>query len=358
MSVAVITGSSGLIGSQCVEFLSDKGLLCAGIDNNMRETFFGKGASTLWNLSRLKQHYPGFIYYDADIRHREDIGNIFKKYSKDISLIIHAAAQPSHDYAATDPLNDFTVNANGTLNMLEHYRKYCPEAVFIFTSTNKVYGDLPNHLPLVEHETRYEVDTSHPYFEHGISESMSIDQNLHSLFGVSKASADLMVQEYGRYFGMRTAVFRGGCLTGPSHSGTELHGFLSYLVECLLKGKEYTVYGYKGKQVRDNIHSLDLVNMFWEFFKNPRSGEVYNAGGSRHSHSSLLEAIQVAELKTGYKMKLKISEQSRIGDHQWYVSDVSKFKRHFPSWHYTYDFDQLLDSVIDGTRLRLSHQHP
>src|SRR5690606_26243257 len=259
---------------------------------------------------------------------------IFKEYSSDIKLIIHAAAQPSHDWAAKEPLTDFSVNAIGTLNLLELTRNYCPKAVFIFTSTNKVYGDTPNYLPLIEKEKRWEVDENHHFFKEGIDESMSIDQSKHSVFGASKVAADIMVQEYGKYFEINTGVFRGGCLTGPNHSGAQLHGFLAYLMKCVITGNHYTIFGYNGKQVRDNIHSYDLVNMFWHFYNNPKQGEVYNAGGSRFSNCSMLEAIDLCEKISGKKMNYSYAESNRIGDHIWYISDVSKFKSHYPDWNY------------------------
>ncbi|PIV83399.1 MAG: NAD-dependent epimerase, partial [Candidatus Moranbacteria bacterium CG17_big_fil_post_rev_8_21_14_2_50_44_12] len=282
---ALITGSAGLIGSESVRFFAEKGFDIVGIDNDMRKYFFGDEASTEWNNNLLKEKYKNYKHYKADIRNNDEIEKIFKEHKFD--LIIHTAAQPSHDWATKEPLTDFTVNANGTLNLLEAFRKHCPEAVFIFTSTNKVYGDKPNELSLVELEKRWEIEKGHKYWN-GIDEFMSIDQSKHSVFGASKVAADIMVQEYGRYFGLNTGTFRGGCLTGPAHSGTQLHGFLAYLVKCVATGQKYTIFGYKGKQVRDNIHSFDLVNMFWNFYQKPRQGEVYNAGGSRHSNVSML----------------------------------------------------------------------
>jgi CDP-paratose 2-epimerase len=273
---------------------------------------------------------------------------IFSKYSSDIKIVIHTAAQPSHDWAASDPIMDFTVNANGTLVLLEMTRKHCPQATFIFTSTNKVYGDTPNSLPLVELPTRWEVAESHAYYAHGIPETMSIDHTKHSVFGASKVAADVMVQEYGRYFGMNTVCFRGGCLTGPAHSGTQLHGFLNYLMRCCVSERPYTVFGYKGKQVRDNIHSHDLVNMFWHFHQNPRPGEVYNAGGGRHSNCSMLEAIRICEQLSGKKMNWTYQETNRIGDHIWWVSDVNKFKAHYPAWDYEYDLMAIMTDIYKG----------
>jgi CDP-paratose 2-epimerase len=343
--ICLITGSSGLIGSEAVKFFSDKFDKVIGIDNNMRAQFFGQDASTEWNTQRLVATVSNFEHHAIDIRDVNALEKIFKSNGSDIKLIIHAAAQPSHDWAAKEPITDFTVNANGTLNMLEMARRYCAGSTFIFTSTNKVYGDTPNYLPLVELETRWEIAETHPYFKQGIDEKMSIDQTKHSLFGVSKVAADVLVQEYGRYFGMNTGIFRGGCLTGPNHSGTQLHGFLSYLMKCAVKGDKYTIFGYKGKQVRDNIHSWDLVNMFWHFHQNPRKGEVYNAGGGRHSNCSMLEAISLCEKITGKKMNYEYAGANRIGDHIWWISDVSKFKNHYPDWNWKYDINDILMQI-------------
>jgi CDP-paratose 2-epimerase len=268
-------------------------------------------------------------------------------------MILHTAAQPSHDWAAKEPLTDFTINANGTMNLLELTRLYCIKATFVFTSTNKVYGDTPNNLPLVEFENRWELDEKHHWFEKGIDESMSIDNSKHSLFGASKVSADVMAQEYGKYFGMNVGIFRGGCLTGPNHSGAKLHGFLSYLIKCAITGDHYTIFGYKGKQVRDNIHSWDLVNMFWHFHQNPRQGEVYNAGGSRHSNCSMQEAILLGEEMLGKKMNYSYAEDNRIGDHIWYVSDISKFREHYPSWEYKYGLDDIFSQIIESMTARV-----
>lgn len=355
MNIALVTGSAGLIGSESVAFLADKFDLIVGIDNNLRQYFFGKEASTEWNRFRLEENFPAYRHYPADITKVSDLEPIFKKYGTDIKLIIHTAAQPSHDWAAKEPFLDFAVNANGTLNMLEMTRLNCPDAVFIFTSTNKVYGDNPNFLPLIETETRWEIDSNHPYFKNGIDENMSIDHTKHSVFGASKVAADVMVQEYGRYFGMKTGIFRGGCLTGPNHSGAQLHGFLSYLMKCAITQNHYTIFGYKGKQVRDNIHSWDLVNMFWHYYQNPRVGEVYNAGGGRHANCSMIEAIGICEEITGNKMNYSYSETNRIGDHIWYVSDLSKFKQHYPEWDWTYDLSQTLVQIHDGMAKRLVH---
>lgn len=352
MKIALITGSGGLIGSQAISFFADKFDLLIGIDNNMRQYFFGKDASTSWNIERLHEKFDNYRHYNADIRDFSALEKIFKEYANDISLIIHTAAQPSHDWAAKEPLTDFHVNATGTLNLLELTRQNCPNAVFIFTSTNKVYGDNPNMLPLVELDSRWELDESHPYYKEGIDEYMSIDHSKHSVFGASKVAADIMVQEYGRYFHLKTGIFRGGCLTGPNHSGTQLHGFLAYLMKCAINETPYTVFGYKGKQVRDNIHSYDLVNMFWHFYLNPRSGEVYNAGGSRYSNCSMLEAIDMCEKITGNKLSYSYSDTNRVGDHIWYISDVSKFKDHYPSWNFTYDIKETLAEMFYELRER------
>lgn len=353
MDICLITGSAGLIGSEAVEFFSDKFDLVIGIDNNMRQEFFGISASTLWNQKRLQEKIKNYIHYSIDIRDGKAVEKVFQEYASDIKLIIHTAAQPSHDWAVNDPYTDFSVNANGTLVLLENTRKYVPKAVFIFTSTNKVYGDTPNFLPLIELETRWEIDKTHPYYENGIDESMSIDQSKHSLFGASKVAADILVQEYGKYFDMPTAVFRGGCLTGPNHSGTKLHGFLSYLMKCAISGEHYTVLGYKGKQVRDNIHSYDLVNMFWNFYQNPRCGEVYNAGGGRHSNCSMQEAIVLCKNIVGKKVNYSYSEENRIGDHIWWISDVNKFKGHYPAWNYHYNVEDILHQIFVSMKDRL-----
>ena len=345
MKIAIVTGAAGLIGSQSVRFLADKFDQVVGIDNNMRAYFFGDNASVDWNRRRLEQEVPNYRHLEADIRDFSVMEKIFRDYGTDIKLIVHTAAQPSHDWAANEPITDFTVNANGTINLLEATRLVCPEAVFIFTSTNKVYGDTPNRLPLVELDTRWEISEDHKYYEHGIDEEMSIDHCKHSLFGASKVAADVMAQEYGRYFGMNVGVFRGGCLTGPNHSGTQLHGFLSYLMKCAITGDHYTIFGYKGKQVRDNIHSYDLVNMFWHFYQNPRQGEAYNAGGGRHSNCSMQEAIEMCEMISGNKMNYSYSEDNRIGDHIWWISDVSKFKNHYPEWTWKYDLKDILEQI-------------
>jgi CDP-paratose 2-epimerase len=349
MKIALVTGSAGLIGSEAVSFFADKFDHIIGIDNNARAYFFGEEASTKWNNERLVKDFERYIPYDVDIRDYDELQQIFEKYNVDIDLVIHTAAQPSHDWAAKEPFTDFSINATGTLNLLELTRRYCPKAVFIFTSTNKVYGDNPNRLPLIEFEDRWEISQEHPYFEKGIDEKLSIDQTKHSLFGASKLAADVLVQEYGQYFRLKTGIFRGGCLTGPNHSGTKLHGFLSYLMKCAITGTEYTIFGYQGKQVRDNIHSYDLINMFWHFYQNPKPAAVYNAGGGRFSNCSLKEAIKISEDIVGKKMNFTYSNTNRIGDHIWYISDLTKFKLDFPEWHPKYTIDDILAQIFEAT---------
>ena len=345
MGVIIVTGAGGLVGSETARYYLDRGCDVVGIDNDMRARFFGAEASTHWQVESLCARYPSYAHHAADIRDAEAVRKIFRACGKAITLVVHTAAQPSHDWAASDPRTDFEVNALGTLVMLEATREFAPEATFIFTSTNKVYGDTPNRLPLIEQATRWEIDPAHPYAAEGIDESMSIDQTKHSVFGASKVAADVMVQEYGRYFGMRTGVFRGGCLTGPGHSGTRLHGFLSYLMKCAVSGREYAIYGYKGKQVRDNIHSHDLVRAFDAFHAQPRPGEVYNMGGSRFSNCSMQEAIAMCEEISGRKMNVRYEEDNRIGDHIWWVSSVSRFRAHYPAWQLTYDVRRILEEI-------------
>jgi CDP-paratose 2-epimerase len=354
MSVAVITGSAGLIGSEaCVSFV-DMGLDIVGIDNDMRKTFFGAEASTAWNRARLEEQLGDrYRHVSVDIRDSMAIDRLFSDLGGAVQLIVHAAAQPSHDWAARAPHVDFQINAVGTLNLLEATRKHAPDAVFIFTSTNKVYGDLPNRLPLIELARRFEIDSAHPFAE-GIPETMSIDQSMHSVFGASKVAADVLVQEYGRYFGLRTACFRGGCLTGPNHAGAELHGFLSYLMKCAMTGTPYTVYGYQGKQVRDNIHSVDLIAAFREFFLHPRIGEVYNIGGGRVSNCSVLEAIGMCSELSGREMIWAYDDRNRAGDHIWWISDTSKFQRHYPGWALHYDVPRILEEIRDANLARWS----
>ncbi len=352
MSVAVISGSAGLIGSEAALFFAGLGLDIVGIDNDMRCVFFGDEASTGWNRRRLVESLGNrYVHVEEDIRDAEALDAVFSRYGGAIELVIHTAAQPSHDWAASDPQTDFTVNANGTLNMLEATRRHAAVATFIFTSTNKVYGDTPNRLPLIEQEKRWEIDPDHTYAA-GIREDMSIDQTLHSLFGASKVAADVLVQEYGRYFGLRTACFRGGCLTGPNHSGAQLHGFLAYLMKCATTGTPYTVFGYGGKQVRDNIHSADLINAFHAFFKAPRVGEVYNCGGGRTSNCSMLEAIEMCEQIAGRELDWTYTEQNRTGDHIWWIGDNSKFISHYPEWRVERDVPQILREIHEANRDR------
>ena len=353
MSTIIITGAAGLIGSEAVKFFSGAGFNVVGIDNDMRRQFFGNEASTRWNQELLVVSVPNYQHRDIDIRDEQAVAALFTEFGSDIEVVIHTAAQPSHDWAAKDPMTDFSVNATGTLILLENTRQHCPNASFIFTSTNKVYGDNPNKLPLVERETRWEIDQSHPYFEHGIDEEMSVDHTMHSLFGVSKLAADALVQEYGRYFGMNTVCFRGGCLTGPGHSGTMLHGFLSYLVKCAVSGTQYTMLGYKGKQVRDNIHSVDLINMFWHYQQHPRPGEVYNAGGGRFSNCSILEAVSICEELTGKQMNVRYAEDNRKGDHIWYISDTRKFQTHYPGWSQKHDIRSIIQEIVEAQNSRL-----
>lgn len=348
MSVAIVTGSAGLIGSEAAGFFAEQGLDVVGIDNDMRKLFFGDEASTDWNRRRLEERLgASYTHAAIDIRDWAAVEALFARHAGHIALVIHTAAQPSHDWAARDPHMDFTVNANGTLNVLEAARRHAPESPFMFTSTNKVYGDTPNRLPLVELETRWEIDPAHPYVG-GIREDMSIDQTTHSLFGASKVAADVLVQEYGRYFGMRTACFRGGCLTGPNHSGTQLHGFLAYLMKCTVTGQPYTVFGYKGKQVRDNIHSADLIAAFHEFFRAPRVAEVYNIGGGRFSNCSMLEGIQLCEEIAGRELRWTYSETNRIGDHIWYIGDNGRFATHYPAWKQRYDVPAILREIHEA----------
>lgn len=354
MKIAVITGSAGLIGSQACDFFHSKGYKIIGIDNDMRAYFFGEGSSTKDSLNSLKSKINNYEHYNIDIRDYEKLNEVFSKYSSDIEIIIHTAAQPSHDWAAKEPLTDFSINATGTMNMLEVTRLNCPKTTFIFTSTNKVYGDTPNYLDLIETETRWELNKEtfklNPYLggDGSINENMSIDNTKHSVFGASKVAADIMCQEYGKYFGMNVGIFRGGCLTGPNHAGAELHGFLSYLVKCIVNDKPYTIFGYKGKQVRDNIHSWDLVNMFWHFHQNPKPGEVYNAGGGRDNSTSILEAIDTINKIAGTNWSnYTISEQNRIGDHIWYISDLKKFRTHYPEWNITIGLEETIKQMIE-----------
>jgi CDP-paratose 2-epimerase len=352
MSVAIVTGSAGLIGSEAARYFAGQGWEVVGIDNDMRREFFGAEASTAWQRGRLEAEFgKRYEHFDLDIRDSRGLKRIFRWHGSDIGLVVHTAAQPSHDWAARAPKTDFSVNAVGTLNLLEATRRHAPEAVFIFTSTNKVYGDAPNRLPLVELETRWEIEPGHQY-ENGIAENLTIDQSLHSLFGASKLAADVLVQEYGRYFGLATGCFRGGCLTGPNHSGTQLHGFLAYLLKCAATGTPYTVFGYRGKQVRDNIHSADLIRAFEEFRRAPRPGEVYNLGGNRFSNCSMLEAIAIAERLTGRRMNWTYSDENRAGDHIWWISSVRKFREHYPEWRQEFDIEAICREIYEQNRER------
>lgn len=342
-NTVLVTGSAGLIGSEAVRYYCERDAEVTGVDNDMRRYFFGPEASVAWNREQLERSFRNYTHFSIDIRDQEAMEDLFRRQTFDI--IIHAAGQPSHDWASREPLTDFSVNAGATLLLLELTRKYSPEAAFIFTSTNKVYGDRPNHLPLEEHETRWELPTGHRYYE-GIDETMSIDDCLHSIFGASKVAADLMVQEYGRYFGLKTGVFRGGCLTGPAHSASKLHGFLAYLVRTIARGETYTIFGYKGKQVRDNIHAHDVIAAFDAFARRPRPGEVYNIGGTRFSNFSILEAIAKAEGILGKKAKTTVSSEARKGDHIWYISDMTKFKSHYPEWRQTRDGDSIIEELV------------
>jgi CDP-paratose 2-epimerase len=353
MSVVVITGSAGLIGSEASEFYAGLNYLVIGIDNDMRQDFFGEEGTTRWNRERLEEKLgTNYVHYDTDIRDSHSLGKIFQKYNQDIKLIIHTAAQPSHDWAAREPLTDFHINANGTLNLLEMMRLHCPEAVFIFTSTNKVYGDRPNELPYLEQESRWELDSKHPFYN-GIPETLSVDQCLHSLFGASKLAADIIVQEYGRYFQLKTVCFRGGVLSGSKQSGVQLHGFINYLLKCAMTNNSYTIFGYKGKQVRDVILASDVVAAFHAFFQNPkRGGEVYNLGGGRDSNISILEAIALAEQFTGNKLNYGYSNQPRAGDHIWYITDTAKFRSHFPDWSIQIPVPQIMELIYLDNKSR------
>ena len=349
MSIAIITGSCGLVGSESVNFFLKKGFKVLGLDNNFRQKFFGKEGSTHWIKKSLIKN-KNYKHFDTDIRNSQQINKIFKKYKKDIKLIVHCAAQPSHDYAKNFPRLDFDVNATGTLNLLEATKIICPDAPFIFMSTNKVYGDNPNKLKIQEKGSRWELKKTDKYFK-GIEENFSLDNCTHSFFGVSKIYADLLTQEYGKNIGLKTIIFRGGCITGPNHSGAKLHGFLSYLVKACIKNKKYSVIGYKGKQVRDNIHSSDLVNCFWEYFKNPKKkGEVYNIGGGRYSNCSIIEAIKFIENEKKINIKTNFLNKNRVGDHIWYISNLSKFKKDFPNWKQRYNNKKILLELLENIK--------
>ena len=347
MSIVLITGSNGLVGSESVNFFSDKGFDVIGIDNDLRKHFFGKNASTKWLNKILLKRNKKFKNFTVDIRNFNSLETIFKKYKKNISLIIHCAAQPSHDYGKNFPVIDFNVNATGTLNLLQLTKKYCSNAPFIFMSTNKVYGDNPNKLRLIEKKNRYDISKNNKYHK-GIDEKFSLDNCTHSFFGVSKTYADLIVQEYGKNLGLKTVCFRAGCITGPNHSGAELHGFLSYLVKKSLSEKKYKIIGYKGKQVRDNIHSFDLVKCFWEFYKKPMRGEIYNIGGGRYSNCSVKEALDYVEKFAKIKIKKNFIKENRIGDHIWYISDNSKFKKDYPNWKQSYSIKKIVKELINS----------
>jgi CDP-paratose 2-epimerase len=347
MPIAIITGSGGLIGSESVRFFAEQGCDVIGVENDMRARFFGPEASTASVTSRLERELPSFAHAQLDIRSADDLQRLFARHARHIELIVHAAAQPSHDWAAKDPQTDFGVNAQGTLNLLEAARQHAPDAPFIFTSTNKVYGDRPNQLPLQELETRLDLPHDHRWYG-GIDLEMSIDLSTHSLFGVSKAAADLMVQEYGRYFQMPTVCFRGGCLTGPQHAGAQLHGFLAYLMKCTVTGEPYTVFGYGGKQVRDNIHAYDVVRAFHAYHREPRPAAVYNLGGGRESNVSMLEAIDLCQQIAGRELNYTVSDQARIGDHRWWISDLEAFKADYPDWELTFGIEDVLRDIHDS----------
>ncbi len=345
MNFALITGSCGLVGSESSLFFAKKKFKILGIDNNSRKFFFGKDGDVTWVKNYIKKNIKNYNHFNIDIRNYSALKKVFSRYKKNIKVIIHAAAQPSHDWAKNNAFVDFDINAKGTLNLLELTKKFCPNAPFIYMSTNKVYGDNPNFLPLIEKKTRWEIKNNHR-FKKGIDETMSIDGCTHSFFGTSKSYADLIVQEYGKNIGLRTACFRAGCITGPNHSGAKLHGFLSYLVKISLKKQKYTLIGYKGKQVRDNIHSHDLVSCFWEFYKKPRFGEVYNIGGGRYSNCSILEALNMIEELSNIKIKRKFLKNNRVGDHIWYISNLKKFKKHYPKWRQIYSTKKIINELI------------
>lgn len=353
MSAVLITGASGLVGSASARHFAALGYTVVGVDNDMRRVFFGDDASTAWMTAQLRRELgAAYEHHDIDVRDQDAVEALVRRFGPSLRAVIHCAAQPSHDWAARDPHTDFTVNALGTLNMLQAVRDHAPGAAFVFTSTNKVYGDTPNRLPLVELETRWEVDPAHPFAARGIDETMSIDRTLHSVFGASKVAADVMVQEYGRYFDLQTACFRGGTLTGPAHSATELHGFLGYVMRCAMSGTPYTVFGYGGKQVRDAIHSDDLVRAFDRFVAAPRAAEVYNMGGGRASNCSVLEALAMAEEICGRPMAWSYSDAARVGDHIWWIGDNGRFEEHYPGWRVTRDVRSILEEMhaVNGGR--------
>jgi CDP-paratose 2-epimerase len=346
MAIAVVTGSGGLIGSESVRYFAEQGLDVIGLENDMRASFFGAEASTTPTSERLVQEVAGFRWKQLDIRDAEGVKALFSRNTREIELIVHTAAQPSHDWATTDPQTDFAINANGTVNLLEATRQHAPDATFVFTSTNKVYGDRPNALPLQELETRLELPPDHHWYQ-GIDTEMPIDQTTHSLFGVSKAAADLLVQEYGRYFQMPTVCFRAGCLTGPQHAGAQLHGFLAYLMKCTVTSQPYTIFGYGGKQVRDNIHARDVVRAFGAFHANPRAAAVYNLGGGRESNVSVLEAIELCQRIAGQQLNYTFTDEPRVGDHRWWISDLRAFEADYSQWRLTLGIEEMLRDIYE-----------
>ncbi len=353
MGIAIITGSSGLIGSEAVDFFHEKGMDVIGIDNNMREYFFGKEGSTTWRKEELEKKLDRFKHLDIDIRDFDSLEKVFKDNSKNIEVVIHTAAQPSHDWSHTEPLTDFGVNAQGTIHIAEAVRRHCADAPLIFTSTNKVYGDHTNRLPLIELDKRYEVDFDHPVGRYGYDEYFPIDQCKHSLFGAHKVAADVIIQEYARHYKLKTAAFRGSCLTGPAHSSVELHGFLAYLSKCFAENRPYTIFGYKGKQVRDNIHSYDLVNAFWHYYQNPSSNSVYNLGGGRQNSISMLEAIELLEKISKKKIDITYTDKNRIGDPIWLIGDNRRFEQDYPEWKQTYNLEEMLTELYGAYRDRV-----
>jgi CDP-paratose 2-epimerase len=353
MSIVVITGSAGLVGSEAARLFHAQGLDVVGIDNDLRAVFFGAEASVAWNAERLAATLPRYRHHALDIRDERGVQALFAALGPRVECVVHAAAQPSHDWAAREPATDFAINAVGTQVLLEATRRHCPQAAFLFTSSNKVYGDTPNRLPLLERETRWELDAAHPYAAHGIDEAMSVDGSLHTLFGAGKLAADVLVQEYAHSFGLKTVVFRGGCLTGSAHAGAEAHGFLAYLVRCALTGRPYTIHGYKGKQVRDNLHAADLASAFWHCFQHPRPGAVYNVGGARFSNCSILEAIELIAELGGKRVNCTLSPTPRPGDHIWWISDVRRLRQDYPQWSCRYDLRRIVEEIIGGVRARL-----
>jgi len=351
MPIGIVTGAGGLVGSAAARRLIETGYDVVGLDNDMRARFFGAEASTKAVVRKLDATYDEFRWLNVDIRDREEIERLFERSGADLEIVIHTAAQPSHDWAAREPHTDFSVNATGTLNLLEAARQHAPAASFVFISTNKVYGDLPNHLPLEEHETRLELPSDHRYFD-GIDTSMPIDRSTHSLFGVSKAAADLLVQEYGRYFDMPTVCFRCGCITGPDHAGAVLHGFLAYLIKATVTGTQYTVFGYGAKQVRDNLYSHDLADACLEFHRSPRPAAVYNLGGGRESNCSMREAVAACERIVGRRLNWELSPQARVGDHRWWISDLSEFGVDYPAWRVRYDTEALIRKIHEANAER------